>query len=246
MKKIIVAIIIIVIGLVILNLGARFNEDSNFKVRFHVYKQHSENPIDILLRRINTNLDTLIKAEIIEPINKELALYKVDNDIYGGTPDYHYLVYDRDYGTINELKSNLLFSKIADPDNVNLDTVDSYSINIVQFRNIYEPYFDSNEYIVDKYARLLANSTDSLNFKRIKSYSDIEQLKSVHDYHTSFEPDDILKNFDFLNNLIDDQEYIYWFYDKGIIKITLEFKGKHLDKVSTHRLGNLGLEVIHI
>jgi hypothetical protein len=59
----------------------------------------------------------MIDIEIIEPYSKELNLYKVDNNIYGGIPDIHYVLYNKDNGEITDLKSELIFKRIKDPEN---------------------------------------------------------------------------------------------------------------------------------
>lgn len=191
--------------------------------------------------------DTMINIEIIEPYSKELNLYKVDNDIYGGTPDLHYVIYNKDNGEITDLKSELLFKKIKDPENVDLDTIDSYSIDILAFRQIFEPRLKTSEEIADNYARLLANTLDSINFKRIKQSNDIEPILSSH-RKTQFPMIDekkTIKDFEFVNNLADN-EFLYWFYDKGLIKIQVDLNDGHLANIKTLRLGNLGVETTHL
>lgn len=247
MKRILIGLVVIVLGLAGVNLAKRTMESSDYAVKFHIYQYTTENPLDILLRRIPENLDTLMKVDIIEPYRKELSLYKVDNDIFGGTPDFHYVVYDKDNHEINDLKSRFLYLKIDDPDKVDLDTVDSYSVDLLTFRQIFEPYFTSNGDIADRYARLLADNTDSIRFKRIKEKSDIDfiTLSNRMTGPPMVNEDELIKDFDFLTQLTQD-EFVYWFYDKGLIKIHLTFKDGHIDKVKTERLGRLGVEIRHL
>ena len=94
----------------------------------------------------------MIDVEVIEPYSKELNLFKVNNDIYGGTPDIHYIVYNKGNGEINDLKSEFLFRKIKDPENIDFDTIDSYSIDVLTFRQIFEPHLKTKEEVANKYA----------------------------------------------------------------------------------------------
>jgi hypothetical protein len=247
MERILIGLLIAILGLTSVNLYKRFTEDSDFKVKFHVYSQQTGKPLEILFRQIPVMYDTLIDIEIIEPYSKELNLYKVDNDIYGGTPDLHYVIYNKDNGEITDLKSELLFKKIKDPENVDLDTIDSYSIDIQAFRQIFEPHLKTSEEIADKYARLLTTTLDSIDFKRIRKSNDIESILSTHGKTQSPLIDDkkTITDFEFINNLADN-EFLYWFYDKGLIKIQVNFNDGHLKNVRTLRLGNLGVEITHL
>jgi len=247
MKRILIGLVVIVLGLASVNLVKRTMESSDYAVKFHIYRYTTKNPLDILLRRIPENFDTLIKVDIIEPYRKELSLYKVDNDIFGGTPDFHYVVYDKDNHEINDLKSRFLYLKIDDPDKVDLDTIDSYSIDLLTFRQIFEPYFTSNEDIADRYARILANYTDSVRFKRIKEKSDIDFITQSNrkTVPPNVNEDELIRDLNFLTELTQD-EFVYWFYDKGLIKIHLTFKDGHIERVTTERLGRLGVEIRHV
>jgi DNA topoisomerase VI subunit A len=57
--------------------------------------------------------------------------------------------------------------------------------------------------------------------------------------------DELIKDLSFLTHLTRD-EFVYWFYDKGLIKIHLTFKDGHVEKVTTERLGRLGVEIRHV
>lgn len=247
MRRILLGLLIIILGLTSVNLYKRSTEDSDFKVKFHVYTQRTGKPLEILFRKIPALYDTMIEVETIEPYSKGLKLYKVSSDIHGGTPDLHYLVYDKDNGKIKDLKSEFLFGKIKDPDNIDFDTIDSYSIDILTFRQIFEPHLKTRGAFADKYAELLANTSDSTYFKRIKKSSDIEPILSSHSKTQSpmIDEDKTITDFGFVNHLGDD-EFLYWFYDKGLIKIQLYFKGGHLTNVKTLRQGNLGVEIKHL
>jgi hypothetical protein len=247
MRRILIGPLIVILGLASVNLYKRFTEESDFKVKFHVYGQRTGNPLDILFRKIPSLYDTLIDVEIIEPYSKELNLYKVSNDIYGGTPDLHYVVYDKDNGKISDLKSEFLFRKIKDPENIDFDTIDSYSIHILTFKQIFEPHLKTREAIADKYAELLTNTLDSTNFKRIKRTSDIESILISYKKTQSpmIDEEKTIADFGFVNYL-GDNEFLYWFYDKGLIKIQLYFKDGHLTNVKTLRQGNLGVEMRHL
>jgi hypothetical protein len=247
MRRILIGLLIIILGLTGVNLYKRFTEDSNFKVKFHIYSQSAAKPTEILFRRIPTLYDTMIDVDIIEPYNKVLNLYRIDNDIFGGSPSLHYVVYDKDNGKINDLKSNFLFRRIKKPDKIDFDTIDSYSIDISTFKQIFEPHLKTSEGIADKYAELLSNTLDSTYFKRIKKSSDIEPILSSHRKTQSpmIDEDKTITDFGFINH-IGDNEFLYWFYDKGLIKIRLDFEHGHLTNVKTLRLGNLGVEIRHL
>jgi hypothetical protein len=247
MKRILIGLLIIILGLTSVNLYKRFTEDSDYKVKFHIYSQRTGKPLEILFRNIPTLYDTMIDVEIIEPYSKELNLYRVNNDIYGGTPDIHYIVYDKDNGQITELKSDLLAWKIKDVENAHFDTLDSYFIDLVTFRQIFESRLTTKEQIADKYAELLTNTLDTTYFKRVKQSSDIEQILDSHRETQSpmVADDKTITDFEFSNNL-DENQFLYWFYDKGLIKIQLDFKDGHLTNVKTLRLGNLGIEIGHL
>jgi hypothetical protein len=189
----------------------------------------------------------MIDIEIIEPYSKELNLYKVDNNIYGGIPDIHYVLYNKDNGEITDLKSELIFKRIKDPENIDLDTIDSYSIDILAFRQIFEPHLKTSEEIADKYAGLLTNTLDTIDFKRIKQSNDIELILSSHRKTQSpmIDEEKTITDFGFVNNL-GDNEFLYWFYDKGLVKIQVDLKDEHLTNIKTLRLGNLGVEIKHL
>lgn len=247
MKRILIGLLIIILGLTCINMYKRFTEDSDFKVKFHVYSQRTGKPLEILFRNIPTLYDTMIDVEIVEPYSKELNLYRINNDIYGGTPDIHYIVYDKDNGQITDLKSDLLAWKINGIENAHFDTLDSYFIDIVAFRQIFEPRLTTREEIADKYAELLTNTTDSTYFKRIKRSNDIDQILNSK-RETQSPPIDegkTITDFEFANKL-GDNEFLYWYYDKGLIQIQLDFRDGHLANVKTLRLGNLGIEVRHL
>ena len=247
MRRILIGLLIVILGLTGVNLYKRFTEDSEFKVKFHIYSQLTEKPLEILFRHIPVMYDTMIDIEIIEPYSKELNLYKIDNDIYGGTPDLHYVIYNKDNGELTSLKSELLFKEIKDPENVDLDTIDSYSIDIQTFRQIFEPHLKTSEEIADKYARLLTNTLDSIDFKRIKKSNDIESILSIHGktQYPMIDDEKTITDFEFVNNLADN-EFLYWFYDKGLIKFQVNFNDGRLTNVRTLRLGNLGVEITHL
>ncbi len=247
MRRILIGMLIIILGLTGVNLYKRFTEHSNFKVKFHIYCQSAAKPTEILFRRIPTHYDTMIDVDVIEPYNKELNLYRINNDIFGGSPSLHYVVYDRDNGEMSDLKSNYLFRRIKDPDNIDFDTIDSYSIDISTFKQIFEPHLKTSEEIADKYAELLTNTLDSTYFKRIKKCSDIERILSSHRKTQSpmIDADKTITDFGFIHHLRDN-EFLYWFYDKGLIKIQLDFESRHLTKAKTFRLGNLGVEIRHL
>lgn len=247
MKRILIGLLIVILGLTSVNVYKRFTEDSDFKVKFYVYSQRIGKPLEILFRQIPVMYDTLIDIEIIEPYSKELNLYRVDFDIFGGTPDLQYVIYNKDNGEITDLKSELLFKKIKSPENVDLDTIDSYSIDIQAFRLIFEPHLKTSEEIAHKYAGLLTNTLDPINFKRIKQSNDIELILSFH-RKTQFPMIDekkTIKDFEFLNNLADN-EFLYWFFDKGLIKIQVDLSDGHLTNIKTLRLGNIGVEKTHL
>ncbi|NBP68246.1 MAG: hypothetical protein EBR30_15175 [Cytophagia bacterium] len=247
MKRILIGLLIVILGLTCINLYKRFTEDSDFKVKFHIYSQRTREPLEILFRNIPTLYDTMIDVEIVEPYSKELNLYRVNNDIYGGTPDIHYIVYDKDNRQIIDLKSDLLAWKIKDIENAHFDTLDSYFIDIVTFRQIFESRLTTREEIADKYAELLTNTIDTTYFKRIKQRNDIEIILSSH-RKTQFlmiDEEKTIKDFDFVDNL-GDNEFLYWFYDKGLIKIQVDFNDGHLTNVKTLRLGDLGVEITHL
>lgn len=246
MKRIVIGLVLAVLGLLSVNLAKRSTESSDYAVKFHIYHYTTKNPLDILLRTIPDNFDTLIKVDIIEPHRKELSLYKVDNDIFGGTPDVHYVVYNKDNHEIKDLKSRFLLLKLDEPDKVDLEAIDSYTIDLLTFRQIFEPYFTSNEDIADRYARILADDTDSVRFKRIKEKSDIDFITQSNRRASAPDVNDeeIIRDLNFLTELTQD-EFVYWFYDKGLIKIHLTFKAGQIEKVTTKRLGNLGIETRH-
>jgi hypothetical protein len=247
MRRILIGLLIIIGGLTGVNLYKRITEDSDLKVKFHVYSQQNAKPFEILFRKIPTLYDTMIDIEIIEPYSKELNLYKVNNDIYGGTPDIHYIVYNKDNGEINELKSDYLFQRINDTENIDFDTIDSYAIDISTFNQIFSPHLKTSEEIADKYAELLTNTLDSTDFKRIKQNSDIGLILSSH-RKTKFpmiDEEKTITDFGFINHT-GDNEFLYWFYDMGIIKIQLFFKDGRVTNVKTLRLGNLGVEIKHL
>ncbi len=247
MKRILIGLLSIILGLTSVNLYKRFTEDSDYKVKFHIYSQRTGKPLEILFRDIPTLYDTMIDVEIIEPYSKELNLYRVNNDIYGGTPDIHYIVYDKDNRQITDLKSDLLAWKIKDLENAHFDTLDSYFIDIVTFKQIFESRLTTKEEIADKYAELLANTLDSSYFKRVKQSRDIEPILNSHRETQSpmIDEEKKITDFEFANNLGDNQ-FLYWFYDKGLIKIQLDFKDGHLRNVKTWRLGNLGIEIRYL
>jgi len=247
MRRILIGLLIIIVGLTGVNLYKRFTEDSDFKVKFHIYSQKTAKPLEVLFRKIPTLYDTMINIEIIEPYSKELNLYKVNNDIYGGTPDIHYVVYNKDNREINDLKSNYLFRRVKDPGNIDFDTIDSYSIDISTFKQIFEPHLKTSEEIADKYAELLTNTLDSTDFKKIKQSGDIETILSSHGetHSPMIDENKTITDFGFINH-IGENEFLYWFYDKGLIKVQLDFKDGQLTNVKTLRVGNLGVEIKHL
>jgi len=247
MKRLLIGLLIVALGLGSINLYKRLTEDSNFKVKFHVYSQETGKLLEILFRTIPSHYDTMIDVNIIEPYSKELNLYKVDNDIFGGTPDLHYVVYNKDNGKISDLKSNYLFRRIRDPENIDFDTIDSHSVDIVTFRQVFESHLKTGEEFSDKYAELLSNMLDSTYFKRIRSSSDIEAILDTHTKTQSpmIDGSKTITDFEFIGHL-NDNEFLYWFYDKGLIRIQLNFKDGHLAQVKTLRMGNLGVEIKHL
>jgi len=72
-------VILIIIGY---HLNRRFNETSDWKVKFHVYEYSSKNIMNSYLRSIPILYDTLIKVERIDKFSKEYTLYRVENNIY--------------------------------------------------------------------------------------------------------------------------------------------------------------------
>lgn len=180
MKRIfIVAFVTIILSLVVTHFGRRWSEDSEFATKFRVYIDQSNNPIDRRFRRIPTSYDTMIKITLVDPSSKEINLYRVDNDIFGGTPDIHYLVYDKDHISVSYLKSNFLFRRLDEGVDIDLDTIDAYSIELNTFNKVFAPHLKNPESVADRYAELLANSTDSLSFRRITHESEITEIRNM-------------------------------------------------------------------
>jgi hypothetical protein len=115
------------------------------------------------------------------------------------------------------------------------------------FRQIFEPHLKTSEEIADKYAGLLTNTLDTIDFKRIKQSNDIELILSSHRKTQSpmIDEEKTITDFGFVNNL-GDNEFLYWFYDKGLVKIQVDLKDEHLTNIKTLRLGNLGVEIKHL
>lgn len=86
------------------------------------------------------SFNRLKRLKVIFPSNQKYLKTTLKTDIYGGTPDLHYVVYNKHNGEIGDLKSEFLFKRIKDPENIDFDTIDSYSIDILTFRQIFEPY----------------------------------------------------------------------------------------------------------
>lgn len=247
MGRVLIGLLIVTLGVTSINLYKRFTEHSDFKVKFHVYSLRTGKPLEILFRTIPTLYDTMIDVDIIEPFGKELNLYKINNDIYGGTPDLHYVVYDKGNRQIRDLKSDFLLRRFRDLENVDFDTIDSYSIDISTFKEIFDPHLKTSEEIADKYAELLASSVDSTDFKRIRQIGDIKPIKDLHSstHNPLIDEDEIIRDFTFVNHLVAN-EFLYWFYDKGLVKIRLDFDDGSLKNVKTLRVGNLGIETTHL
>lgn len=247
MKRIlIVALVTITLSLVLIHFGRRWSEDSELATKFRVYIDQSNDPIDRLFRRIPTRYDTMIGITLIDPSSKEINLYRVDNDIFGGTPDIHYLVYDKDHSSVSYLKSNFLFRRLDDAVNVCLDTIDAYSIDLHTFNKVFAPHLKTPESVANKYAELLANSTDSLSFRRIIHESEITEIQNrlPASQEPMIDPTRTLTEFGFISELSED-EFIFWYYDKGLLKLKVDVTGGRLNELRTIRLGNLGVEIKH-
>jgi|GEM_PF-2875097 hypothetical protein len=247
MKRIfIVAFVTIILSLVVIHFGRRWSEDSEFATKFRVYIDQSNNPIDRLFRRIPTSYDKMIKITLVDPSSKEINLYRVDNDIFGGTPDIHYLVYDKDHSSVSYLKSSFLFRRLDEGVDIDLDTIDAYSIELNTFNKVFAPHLKTPESVADKYAELLANSTDSLSFRRITHESEITEIRNMlpANQEPMIDSTRTLTEFGFISELSED-EFIFWYYDKGLLKLTVQVTDGTLIKARTKRIGNLGVEITH-
>lgn len=244
MKKLLYELLIVALGLTGINLFKRITEDSDQKVKFHVYNNRTGNLIGSIFRTIPATYDTMIDLEIIEPYSKELNLYRVNLDIYGGTPDIHYVVYDKDNHEIKELKSDFLASEIESFD---YDTILASLIDKSVFRQIFDGRLTMEEQIADKCAELLANSLSSADFKKIKDESDLLDILNSHQktHSPMIDEKETISDFSFLGDL-SDNEFLYWFYDHGLVKLTIDMKDGHFDNLKTLRIGNLGVEIIHL
>ena len=244
MKKIFVGLLIVVLGLVGINMLKRITEDSEHKVKFFVYNNRTGNFVSSIFRTIPPMYDTMIDLEIIEPYSKELNIYRVNLDIYGGSPDIHHIVYDKDNREISILQSDLLVRGMQSFD---YDTILASFIDTRAFRQIFDGRLTTAEQIADKCAELLASSLNSEDFKRIQGESDVLVIQNSHQrtHSPMIDEEEIISDFSFINDL-SDNEFLYWFYDYGLVKITIDIRHAHLDKVRTLRLGNLGVEITHL
>lgn len=247
MRRIIVALFVAFLTLACINWYRRSTEGLDFKIKFHVYRQQAGTPLEIILRTIKPSYDSLISAERtnLPTKDKNIGLYKVNNNIFGGSPDIHYLIVNRETGAIDDLKSRFLFREIEDYETIDFDTIDSYSVDVSAFRKVFETSVMTLDEISARYAVLLSNSEDSVDFKKIIQTEDIDQLLQSHVRISMFDEGGNITDFGFLSQR-KEHEFYYWFYDKGIVKIQVDYENGFLKSIETQRMGYLGIEVVHL
>jgi len=246
-------ILISLVSLTILIAGyhvfLRLKETSEQKIKFHVFEYSNNNILNSYFRKIPALYDNSIKIERTNRFNKDYTLYKVDNDIYGGTPSIHYLILNKDNGRITELKSASLLNRIKDFDDFNWDTYHSYLIDLNEFNYVYSSQQNKADSLIDNYARLLADINDSIHFRKINSIRDIALIlknlpKDTYNVSSVFESE-LIENYDFLNS-IDENEKYYWFYDRGIVRFEFIInENKEFEKMESNQIGFIGNEIIH-
>jgi len=249
-KTILISILTFTILVVGFHIYLRLNETSEDKTRFHVFEYSNKNLLNSYLRKIPNKYDGLIKIERTDRFNKEYNLYKVDNDIYGGTPSFHYLVFNKDNWTVSELKSGSLLKRIKNPETFDTRFIYSYLIDLNKFNYVYSFPNIEEQTLIDNYARLLSNINDSIHFRKINSKKDIDLIlknypQNENNMRLLFESE-LLDNYDFLDSINEYEKY-YWFYDKGIIRFKYDFNETGgIEHMETYKIGYLGNEVVHI
>ncbi len=249
-KTILISFLSLTILIVGYHIYLRFKETSEQKIKFHVFEYSNNNIINSYFRKIPTLYDSLIKIERTNRFNKDYTLYKADNDIYGGTPSIHYLIFNKDNGEITELKSASLLNRVENFDSIDWNAIHSNLIDLNEFNYVYSFPHINTDPLFDNYARLLANIIDSIHFRKIISIMDIELIlknlpKETYNMSSVFESE-LIENYEFLNSINENEKY-YWFYDRGVIKF--EFKlneNNELEKVETSRIGYIGNEIVHL
>ena len=248
-KLILIFLLSILIVIVGYHFYLRFNETSEHKIKFHVFEYTNKNIINSYLRKIPDIYDKSIKVERTDKFNKDYTLYKIDNDIFGGTPSIHYLIYDKDKSKISELKTVSLLNRIKDYDAFDWDTYHSYLIDLNEFNYVFSSTQTKPDSLIENYARLLAVINDSIHFRKITSKTDIEKLlrnlpKNTYNVGSVYESE-LIDNYNFLDSINVNEKY-YWFYDMGIIRFRFKInKNQEFEKVETNQMGFIGNEIIH-
>lgn len=249
-KTILISLVSLTILIAGYNIYLRIKETSEQKVKFHVFEYSNNNIFNSYFRKITVLYDSLIKIERTNRFNKDFTLYKVDNDIFGGTPSIHYLIFNKDNGEITELKSVSLLNRIKNFDNFDWNTFHSYLIDLNEFNYVYSSPQIKTDSLVDNYARLLANINDSIHFRKINSILDIELIlknlpKKTYNVSSVFESE-LIENYDFFNSINENKKY-YWFYDRGIIRFEFIInENREFEKVESNQIGYIGNEIIHL
>ena len=249
-KTILISLMSLTILIAGYNIYLRIKETSEQKIKFHVFEYSNNNIFNSYFRKIPVLYDSLIKIERTNRFNKDFTLYKVDNDIFGGTPSIHYLIFNKDNGGITELKSVSLLNRIKNFDNFDWNTYHSYLIDLNEFNYVYSSPQIKTDSLINNYTSLLADINDSIHFRKINSIIDIELIlknlpKETYNVSSVFEFE-LIENYDFLNSINENEKY-YWFYDKGIIRFEFIINGnRQFEKVESNQIGYIGNEIIYL
>jgi hypothetical protein len=233
MKRLTILLFVLAIALAFFHYFKKYSEDSEFAVKFHVYSQEVENPLHIYVRTIPGQYDRLMAAERVQPFGKELALYKVKSNTFDEEADVHYLLYDRYLHETTFLKSRFLLK--MKPESVNEDESDSYLIDFQHFTQ-YRSELKSPEEFVTQYATMLASEINDRTFRRIRTLHDLDTIRQFNLKAFFSCSQSVISDYRFIEKLKED-EFLFWYYDKGIIKFTVTGQNGKINSISTKRLG---------
>jgi hypothetical protein len=232
MKRLLTFIFAVGIPLTAFHYYKKYNEDSQYAVKFYVYSHEVANPIDLYTRNIPPEYRRFFKAERVKPFTGALALYRVNNDITGN-PDIHYLLHDKRRNEIRFLKSRFLIRE--KPESADEDAMDSYLIDYAQFSRYIPDSLDTEE-IITEFASMLCEDGSPGKFRRVRSTADIDSIKNLNqkEFYRCSQP--VLTDIGFINE-VSDGEFLFWYFDKGIVKFTAHKKNGEITSISSRRLG---------
>jgi len=233
MKKLLVYAFVIGIPLAAVHYARKYGEDSQFAAKFFVYSQEVENPVQLYLRDIPSRYEKFFKAERIQPFTGDLALYRVNSSMSGDAPDVHYIVEDKEKHSLNFLKSRFLLRE--KPENVDAAESDSYLIDYRQFSRCVPKRCDTEE-LVTRFATMIADDLDSRKFRRIRSLADIDSIRFQNQKEFFRCSQSQIADLDFINEL-GQNEFLFWYFDKGIVKLTANKVDGKVQSITSRRLG---------